>query len=386
MRGAARTSPPRIAWQFGSCSIASFLSLRLRCRGLRGSSARPIFFRPLPRSRQPASRAAERECQSEVLYTICKPPASSARPAAARCRRPVPHRSRRLLPFRCPLPSSAAADHHRRCSCGNSLPLHLKQRDGGGSAAGPDCDGRDGLRQEVGCGIAIIAALHPVRALCACKCAGLSAVHAQPICNRHNPMRCCASCSTVAAMLAQALSAAFYEGDAFHPPANIAKMRVRPAGPGWPCMHMRWYRTRGSSIEGSQPVMSLQICCSSTSSPSHLRQAGTPLCDDDRWPWLQRLADIVQRHLASGQPAVLSCSALRPAYRQLLRTGRRPSSSSCSHSHGGWVSGSSGSSTELSGSRAAGEDGTAPSSGGVGFVSLGPDSSCCFCLWLPGLV
>ncbi|PRW32570.1 gluconate kinase [Chlorella sorokiniana] len=51
--------------------------------------------------------------------------------------------------------------------------------------------------------------------------------------------------STVAALLAQGLGAAFYEGDAFHPPANIAKM-----------------------------------------------QAGTPLCDADRWPWLQQLADI----------------------------------------------------------------------------------------------
>lgn len=36
--------------------------------------------------------------------------------------------------------------------------------------------------------------------------------------------------STVAALLAQALGAAFYEGDAFHPPANIAKMTVRLAG------------------------------------------------------------------------------------------------------------------------------------------------------------
>lgn len=36
--------------------------------------------------------------------------------------------------------------------------------------------------------------------------------------------------STVAALLAQVLGAAFYEGDAFHPPVNIAKMTVRMAG------------------------------------------------------------------------------------------------------------------------------------------------------------
>ena len=73
---------------------------------------------------------------------------------------------------------------------------------------------------------------------------------------------------------------------------------------------------------------------------SALLQAGTPLSDDDRWPWLQQLAGIVQRHLAAGQPAVLSCSALKPAYRALLRTGRRSEddgggSSGCSSGGGG---------------------------------------------------
>ncbi|KAL4421659.1 hypothetical protein ABPG77_001200 [Micractinium sp. CCAP 211/92] len=81
--------------------------------------------------------------------------------------------------------------------------------------------------------------------------------------------------STVGALLAEALGCPFYEGDDFHPPANVTKM-----------------------------------------------QAGAPLTDADRWPWLERLAAVVQRHLAEGQTAVLSCSALKPEYRALLRCGR----------------------------------------------------------------
>lgn len=50
-------------------------------------------------------------------------------------------------------------------------------------------------------------------------------------------------------------------------------------------------------------------------------QAGTPLTDADRQPWLERLVAVVQRHAAARQPAVLSCSALKPSYRALLRTG-----------------------------------------------------------------
>ncbi|KAL4421263.1 hypothetical protein ABPG75_010554 [Micractinium tetrahymenae] len=82
--------------------------------------------------------------------------------------------------------------------------------------------------------------------------------------------------STVGALLADALGCSFHEGDEFHPPANVRKM-----------------------------------------------QAGIPLTDEDRWPWLECLAAIVQRQLASGQPVVLSCSALKPEYRSVLRCGRR---------------------------------------------------------------
>ena len=47
--------------------------------------------------------------------------------------------------------------------------------------------------------------------------------------------------------------------------------------------------------------------------------AGIPLTDEDRGPWLRTLADLVVARHASGEPTVLACSALRRAYRDLLR-------------------------------------------------------------------
>lgn len=83
--------------------------------------------------------------------------------------------------------------------------------------------------------------------------------------------------SAVGSGLAQALRCKFYEGDEYHPTANIAKM-----------------------------------------------QSGVPLDDDDRRPWLDALAQIVQDHLSRSERIVLSCSALKPAYRQRLRADSSP--------------------------------------------------------------
>jgi len=80
--------------------------------------------------------------------------------------------------------------------------------------------------------------------------------------------------STVGAALAGALGWAFEDGDAFHPPGNVAKMR-----------------------------------------------AGTPLTDEDRWPWLAALAGRIARARAEGGGVVIACSALRRAYRDRLRDG-----------------------------------------------------------------
>jgi gluconokinase len=78
--------------------------------------------------------------------------------------------------------------------------------------------------------------------------------------------------STLGSQLAQALGWQFIEGDAFHPPANIARMA-----------------------------------------------AGVALTDADRADWLQILAEQIRAVQARGQGVVLSCSALKRAYREVLR-------------------------------------------------------------------
>jgi len=49
--------------------------------------------------------------------------------------------------------------------------------------------------------------------------------------------------------------------------------------------------------------------------------AGTPLTDEDRWPWLERLRGRIEAVRAEGKVYVLACSALRGVYREKLRAG-----------------------------------------------------------------
>ncbi|HEX6148218.1 gluconokinase [Nocardioides sp.] len=49
--------------------------------------------------------------------------------------------------------------------------------------------------------------------------------------------------------------------------------------------------------------------------------AGHPLTDADRMPWLGRLATWTREHDRAGRPTLMSCSALRRIYRDVLRTG-----------------------------------------------------------------
>jgi gluconokinase len=78
--------------------------------------------------------------------------------------------------------------------------------------------------------------------------------------------------STVGRLLAQRLGVAFAEADDFHPPANVAKMA-----------------------------------------------SGQPLDDADRLPWLAAIAEWISGQLASGEGGVVTCSALKHRYRDLLR-------------------------------------------------------------------
>lgn len=78
--------------------------------------------------------------------------------------------------------------------------------------------------------------------------------------------------SSVGEALASRLGLPFIEGDALHPESNVAKMA-----------------------------------------------AGTPLTDEDRWPWLTVIGERMAGALARGEGIVVSCSALKKIYRDHLR-------------------------------------------------------------------
>lgn len=81
--------------------------------------------------------------------------------------------------------------------------------------------------------------------------------------------------STIGQRLSRRLGWEFRDADSFHPPANIEKM-----------------------------------------------SSGTPLTDDDRWPWLDAIAAWIDDHAEAGTPAIVTCSALKRAYRARI-VGRR---------------------------------------------------------------
>lgn len=77
--------------------------------------------------------------------------------------------------------------------------------------------------------------------------------------------------TTVGALLAGRLGAVFLDGDDYHPPENVAKM-----------------------------------------------SSGAPLTDEDRWPWLDRLGQVIEASVGEAGRVVLACSALRRVYRDRL--------------------------------------------------------------------
>ena len=80
--------------------------------------------------------------------------------------------------------------------------------------------------------------------------------------------------STVAALLAERLGLPFVDGDDLHPQSNVDKMK-----------------------------------------------SGIPLEDADRWPWLDKVAETLERRAETEGGVVLACSALRRVYRDRLRAG-----------------------------------------------------------------
>jgi carbohydrate kinase (thermoresistant glucokinase family) len=51
-------------------------------------------------------------------------------------------------------------------------------------------------------------------------------------------------------------------------------------------------------------------------------RAGIPLTDDDRWPWLRAIGAWMDERIARDEPAVITCSALKRSYRDVLLGGR----------------------------------------------------------------
>lgn len=49
--------------------------------------------------------------------------------------------------------------------------------------------------------------------------------------------------------------------------------------------------------------------------------AGHPLTDEDRWPWLQKMRNWMTEHALAGSSTIVTCSALKRSYRDLLRQG-----------------------------------------------------------------
>lgn len=47
--------------------------------------------------------------------------------------------------------------------------------------------------------------------------------------------------------------------------------------------------------------------------------SGHPLTDADRWPWLRRIRGWIDEHIANAEPGIITCSALKRAYRDVLR-------------------------------------------------------------------
>ena len=81
--------------------------------------------------------------------------------------------------------------------------------------------------------------------------------------------------STVGKLIAARLDCPFRDADSFHPAVNIAKM-----------------------------------------------SRGEPLTDGDRWPWLQGIAAWIAEHRAAGTTCIVTCSALKRSYRDIVTNGQ----------------------------------------------------------------
>nr|WP_236571324.1 gluconokinase [Microbacterium hydrocarbonoxydans] len=92
-----------------------------------------------------------------------------------------------------------------------------------------------------------------------------------------------------------------------HAPPSVVVMGVSAAGKS----------TLGCLLAEMLEVEFLDADALHPSSNRQKMTAGTPLTDDDRMPWLDRVGDELAQRSSSG--AVIACSALRRIYRDRIR-------------------------------------------------------------------
>lgn len=79
--------------------------------------------------------------------------------------------------------------------------------------------------------------------------------------------------------------------------------------------------TVGAILAGRLAVPYLDADSLHSSDSVEKMARGEPLIDDDRWPWLERVADALESGRATGG-IVVACSALREVYRDVIRRGQ----------------------------------------------------------------
>jgi len=96
--------------------------------------------------------------------------------------------------------------------------------------------------------------------------------------------------TSVGEELARQLNCPFFDGDQYHPKENVEKM------------------ARGTPLTGTiiAPL-------------HHINRFAFSFADEDRFPWLQILAKMIQEHIHNRTSAIFACSALKRVYRDTLR-------------------------------------------------------------------
>jgi len=94
-----------------------------------------------------------------------------------------------------------------------------------------------------------------------------------------------------------------------HPPAVLVVMGVSGTGKstiaGLLSGHLGWPLQEGDDLHPKANVAKMA--------------QGIPLTDEDRWPWLDIVAEWIDRQGAANEPGIVTCSALKRAYRDRLR-------------------------------------------------------------------